>query len=505
MKMMRGLVVVAVVLSGAGCTKRNPDVCCSSAPECAEIGFDDITPCEDLRVCVNSMCVDPQCSTSAECSAPTPYCVGQICAASCTADPDCNGVAGASHCAPDGTCVACLASDQCSDPNTPVCDDNSHACRACTADAECASGICLAAEGICAAETDVVYVATGGADSGDCPATSPCRTIAYGLTKVTAQRRVLRLIDSDFAIPDGEVIDRSVYIDAPGTRLTRVSAGPIFSVDGAASVTIEAIRVEDPGSVPVITVIGQSSLVLTDVDLDAIVFGTAVVTVDDAALRITRSHIAGASAGNGVGCTGLATLELDDSVLELATSAISGDFCLATVHHNRFARTKAIFLTRSQLVMENNLIDAVGSGATETNVSLNQARAGTSIRFNTFVSENPGSGAAINCSGLADSGIVSSNIFAWQSASPVTAATTCGIGNCLYDSNATATPGTSNVTGVSFSTIFVDPGNGDFHTSSTSPAIQAAEEGLDVSDDLEHSPRPAPTGSAPDIGAYELP
>jgi hypothetical protein len=255
----------------------------------------------------------------------------------------------------------------------------------------------------------------------------------------------------------------------------------------------------------VISIIGQSSLVLADVELDTSAFGTAVVTVDDASLRITGSHVAGASGGHGVDCTGLATLEVDDSFLELATTAISGDFCIANVHHNRFARTKAILLARSQLVMENNLIDAVGSGTTETSVSLNQARTGTSIRFNTFVSENPGSGAALNCSGLADPGIVSSNIFAWQSATPVTAATTCGITNCLYDATATTTPGTSNVTGVAFSTIFVDPGNGDFHTNASSATLQAAEDGLDVSDDLEHSPRPAPAGSVPDIGAYELP
>lgn len=494
-----------LLLFDGSCYKRNPAVCCSTPPECEEIGFDDITPCDGLLVCLDGACVAPQCTSSTECSAPTPYCVNQVCTATCSADPDCTGVAGLPFCAPDGACVACLDETACTDPSSPICDDSTHSCRSCAEDGECPSGICLATEGTCAPEDDVVFVATGGTDAGDCTSANPCHTIDYGLTKVTATRRVLRLVDADFLIPDGTVIDRSVYVDTASTRVTRSSSGPILTIDGAATVIVEGIRVDAPGSVPVVSVVGQASLTLADVDLDAIVFGTSVVAVNNASLRITGSHVAGVSAGTGVDCSAVANLEVVDSRFDSATHAIAGDLCVANIHHSRFDRTSPVALSRSQLRMENNLISTLGSGTAEVALSVNQARLGTAIRFNTFVSSNAGTGAAINCSGLAQAGVVSSNIFAWQSPSPVTAATTCGISNCLYDGTATTTPGTSNTTGAAFSTIFVDAVTGDFHPSASSPAREAAESGLDVSDDLDHSPRPDPAGSAPDIGAYEVP
>src|SRR5688500_84224 len=82
---MRGwprLIVASVIaLAASACTKRNPAVCCSTAPECEEIGFDDITPCDGLKVCIEGSCESPTCTTSAECAAPAPYCVNQICTA----------------------------------------------------------------------------------------------------------------------------------------------------------------------------------------------------------------------------------------------------------------------------------------------------------------------------------------------------------------------------------------------------------------------------------------
>jgi len=502
--MMRRLAVVVIVVSGAAaCTKRNPDVCCSSAPECAEIGFDDITPCEDLRVCVNSMCVDPQCTTSAECSAPTPYCVGQICAASCTADPDCSGITGAAHCAPDGTCVACTASEQCTDPAEPVCDDNAHACRACTDDSDCASGICLAMEGTCAAPTETVYVSTSGTDTGDCTDISPCRTIAYGLAKITAQRRVLRLIDSDFLIPDGATIDRAVYIDAVDTRLQRTSTGPILTIDVPATVTIEKLRIDTPGSAPAIDVSGGANVLISAIDLSRGGQSALAVNGINSSLRITRSHLY----GSGIGCSAMA-LEIDNTLIDgpVTGAAGGGDYCgTARIHHNRFlfSEGRAVGMTHSVTEFENNLVSVLGSAATEIAVIPGTGSVlPSTVRFNTFVSEAAGAGSALTCKSV---DLVTSNIFAWQSPNPIYGTATCEIRNSLFDEAGGTVAGSGNVTNVPFASIFASPGSGDFHPAQASPAREAAEAGFPVDDDLEHTPRPFPAATVPDIGALEIP
>jgi hypothetical protein len=55
------------------------------------------------------------------------------------------------------------------------------------------------------------------------------------------------------------------------------------------------------------------------------------------------------------------------------------------------------------------------------------------------------------------------------------------------------------------STFFVDKAGKDYHLSMHSAAVGAAEPGLDVSDDLDGNARPSPSGSVPDIGAFEAP
>jgi hypothetical protein len=230
---MRALVLFAVALLGLGCEEvRNPEVCCSNAVECDQFGFDEITPCDGFLVCVGGSCESPTCTTSSDCTSPnTPYCVDTVCVGACSDDESCIGAAGGSHCSQGGSCVACTEDSHCG-ADAPVCDPTSESCRGCVDDAECPSGMCLAAEGTCAVETEAVFVAVGGVDAGECVPAAPCATVSYGLTKVTTSRRVIRLPGSDFVEPGGIVLDRDVYLDAANTRLQRdtPAAGPVLLV-----------------------------------------------------------------------------------------------------------------------------------------------------------------------------------------------------------------------------------------------------------------------------------
>ena len=506
--MMRGFwTLVMVVLAACG-TRRNPDACCSNAVECEEIGFDEITPCLDLRVCVDGFCVAPTCTTSADCADPTPYCVNQLCAAACTADPDCTGVPGAPYCGADGTCVACTDSTQCTDPAAAVCDEVTHTCRPCSEDDQCASGVCLSVEGTCASSDEIVHVSTSGADAGDCNETNPCRTIPYGLTRITAERRVLRIADLDYAIPEGVLIEQDVYMDMLDTRLSRSSAGAIVTVSNQASVVLEGIRVQGAISVPVLTVTDHSDVTIVAATLSLEGFtesgAEGLLVEDQSTLRVSRSRL------DGIGCTCQSS-----SFLEMADSQtgprsvylgafLNGLYCArATIHHNRFEAAPALSMTRSTVTFENNVI-AVPTVSAE-GVAVFLGRSGTTVRFNTFAKPNQGGTApALRCSGEAGIPTVSSNIFAWRTAVPVET-TNCDVMHSLFDDAASDPPGANNVIDVPFEGIFADANLGDYRPGTTSPAREAAEDGLDVHDDIDHGPRPLPAGTTPDIGAYEVP
>src|SRR5688572_992782 len=242
---MRFTVAIAVVsaLALSGCTKKNPAVCCTTAVQCDDYGFDELTPCGGFEVCVDGLCEAPTCTTSSDCAEPSPYCVNTVCSATCDGDESCTGAGLGAYCAPSGACVECLTSEQCAATEAAVCDDASHTCRPCAADNECASGICLAGEGICAFESEVLFVAMNGADTGDCPPTAPCRTVAYALPMLGEDRRVIRIVSSDFNEPAGIQIQQDAYLDAPGSRVSRSGSGPVIAISNNARATIEGVRV----------------------------------------------------------------------------------------------------------------------------------------------------------------------------------------------------------------------------------------------------------------------
>src|SRR5688572_25784161 len=160
-------VVIAVLL--ASCTRPAPNTCCVTEEQCDAFGVDEIRPCEAGQACApNFTCVAKECDSSSECTSPDkPICSLGLCVASCQVDDDCADVAGKPFCATDGACVGCEQNDQCP-ADAAFCDAEDRACRGCERDDECESGVCLEADGRCAAESEVLFVnGAGGQDVGD--------------------------------------------------------------------------------------------------------------------------------------------------------------------------------------------------------------------------------------------------------------------------------------------------------------------------------------------------
>ncbi len=190
---MRSIVLlIAIALSG--CTKHNPDSCCSTTQECAANGIDQITGCETGKAC-NGMgtCIAAQCSTSADCTTTDlPVCANQLCVATCAVDAECVGIADRPLCAADGVCVGCTDSTQCMATTTPVCDMTARECRGCAEDVECPSDVCIDATGTCAMTDEVIHISTFGDNgAGDGTVAKPYQTLAFALAKVTTTKDVI--------------------------------------------------------------------------------------------------------------------------------------------------------------------------------------------------------------------------------------------------------------------------------------------------------------------------
>ena len=157
------------------------------------------------------------------------------------------------------------------------------------------------------------------------------------------------------------------------------------------------------------------------------------------------------------------------------------------------------------LMIENNMF--VQSVGINDEVAISAAASGSAVRFNTFVNttSTPSDGAALYCDGTVT---VTSNIFAYESARPMTGpgGMVCPSKYSLFDTVAVAahTSDTGNKVAEGLD-IFADRPAKDFRLAPESPAIGSAEPGVTVASDLAGNPRPRPQGGNADMGALEAP
>ncbi len=483
------LLLLCSLVLGA-CTRPNPDFCCTSESECASLGVSELRTCSTGRVCDANVCREVQCDTAEQCTADAPYCADQVCKAVCAGDGDCVGAPGGPLCADDGVCVGCESNNDCTE-EAPICSPTKRICSPCRADADCASGVCLAADGVCAKEGALIYVRDGGTDDGNCFKSAPCYTFSHALQLATPIRRVIRLLGPTYVAPSGiGVFSYEVYIDAENTEIKRTTEGPVVDISGTGDMTFEGAK---------FNVVNQRAIGITRNGMVRLsqIQGTGTGAENMVLAEAGTAEIWDSQFSNGLfNCT-RAKLVVEDS--EFQNGAVIGSSsCVGELRRNVFNDTR--LTVEGGLVFQNNLVRVTSPTCDHqfTGGPVNQ------VDFNTWVCRrsppvaDPSMGVAIRCR---PEDRFTGNLFAWDSLIP---AQGCTLRHSLLPSFANPTPGENNQR-VNMAEVFIDYLGGDYHLSKNSPAKAAGDPRSTLAVDLEGNPRPNPTGSAPDIGAFEAP
>lgn len=429
-----------------------------------------------------------QCTSASDCKSPSaPFCVAGSCAAACQASADCQGLAATPLCqVASGKCVGCLDASTCT-ADRPVCDASSNACRACLRDDECASGVCLEAESRCAAQDEVVFLAeANGADNSACSATAPCATFTAALAATTQQRYVIHLVGGMYTMNTGvDLTGRRLYIDGSDTTVSASQGVTFTSTAAGPQITLGRMTIGATGGTA-ISASNNGALALANVTL------TATATTMGGSLDIRSSKLANVtcSAGGTVHVQGSTVRELDSTNCTLI--ALANNFFTDVV-------SPLIQADGGNLLIENNVIASTEEFTDP--LSISHAISGSRFAFNTVVNFSgvDATATTLSCDSSID---VSSNIFAWHSSATMTTPG-CTPHDSLFDELAPANQIGSN-TQANASTFFVDLNGKDLHLSAASPARGLGQAGV-VDVDIEGNSRPNPSGSRPDVGAYESP
>ncbi len=490
---MRTVILAFASLAVACGSVQSPDNCCVDEADCAQIKSEVVLPCQAGEVCTaDHSCVAAQCETAMDCTDEAPICRLGFCESTCTNDNECADVLGRTHCSPEGACVGCVDSTQCSG-STAFCDSEENVCRGCERDNECASGVCIEAEGTCALEADVLFVANGS-DTGNCTKTAPCLTLGYALSKITSAttRNVIR-IEGGFAANETATLNvfSRVVIDGTGTMVMKPAAGavPWMTVAAPGQAVLGGLTILGGTEAdPAVKVTNASLRLGPATVLKGFLASTSGTVVVD------RSRVEGtAKCTNG-------TLTIDRATFEEGRAESTN--CQLTVQRSRFNKTSDGILsaTGGKATIENNLF--VNAYELSDSLYVTGVSPGSVFRFNTVanVSGTNSDGVALYC----DSSLkVSSNIFAYRSQHPFAYQTTCKAEFSVFDDHTLSSAlMSSDSKFVPFVSIFTDPVARDFTLSAASPAKSAADPAVtDVMIDIDGRSRSNPA----DAGAFESP
>jgi hypothetical protein len=495
--------LAAMIASALACHDleydRTANFCCLEIDRCTEARAPGIVECPSHQTCNTALneCFDTvaECTTAAECpSAALPACVDGRCVAcdadhacptsapvcsaestceACTEEAACSGLDATPHCGPTGACVACrpdTASD-CATATAPICDATSFSCRGCR-EGDCGTGLC-GPDGACIAETEVAWVAKTGQDAGTCTKEAPCLTIGRAVAQL-GSRPWINVAASgvpyaEAAVTPGAAVQisgKSVTILGTGASLTTTRNGDAAMViEGSSDVTVVGLRIVDAG--------GATG--------DGVVCRNLGPSSPDVSLRSVE--IAG---NGGVG------IRATTCTIDVERSAIQGN------------GSGGISITAGSARFVNNFIVRNGSQTSLVGGTKFDGVADLVFDFNT-VAANGTSGAAfaagVQCS-AASTVTLSNSIIHGDAANQVSDADM----NCAFAYNLSneSLGGTNVATALAADGLFVNPGEGDYHTKAGSPAVATAQPDSATTIDFDGDPRPSPASSRADIGADEV-
>lgn len=236
---MKAIGLVIILAAVVGCTKPNPNLCCTSEADCAAQGLSNDAQCGDGLLCRGNQCIAVTCSASNDCDASAPYCVDSSCAEACTGDEQCPGFGQsmAPYCIA-GACVQCRAgvAEDCN-AMTPVCEAGT--CRGCKSHDECASGVCKE-DGACASESEIAYSEPGGGDMTGCTKAQRC-SLAHA---VTLNSRYILLAPGTYTSTATITLAGTVSLIGGSAKpnLTRSTQGPIVTINQG-DVSLERVKI----------------------------------------------------------------------------------------------------------------------------------------------------------------------------------------------------------------------------------------------------------------------
>jgi hypothetical protein len=473
---LTGLVVALFVL---GCTKPNPNVCCTDAADCSAKGIPVGSICDEGLVCRGNQCISQPCGGASDCDAAAPYCVAELCAEQCNDDTQCPGAmqdSSSIYCVAGG-CATCRTSADCS-ASAPVCDGGE--CRSCTAHTECDSQICRS--GQCVALTQIAYAAPTGSMTSACTKTEPC-TIQRAWNVTDATRNVVKLLPGTYSLSADLVFRGGYQLDVYGEATV---SGTLSLINDAMAtlklneVTVNGSLICAAGSAAVpIPHLELEKVSVTSGDLaDAINATNCIVQVRQSTVRAGASNSRALYALGGGGSGGqLATVERSTLI------AASNGFDVA-IYVEGFASLR--------------MINSIVRGGSSTNgaIGFGTNVGASSVSFSTFYNNflKCPTGNMIVAS--------SNNIFLNESVAAPTntlTGTACVHNRVLAKPQSTAPTGANNI--INADPRFTNGAGGDFHLMAGSPAIDAADPASTEATDFDGTARPQ--GAARDMGAFE--
>lgn len=457
--------IAVIALLVAGCTQRNEAFCCTSAEDCVAHGLsEDHLECNPGLACVDNLCTSVSCITDS-CSAAAPTCDFSVdeCTG-CTSSGDCTRFPTMSMCEPaSGACVECLSSSDCSTA-TPVCDPN--ACRACSADPECASGAC-AEDGTCVPEANAVYLSPIGVDAAPCSHAAPCKDPRFAFSQTSSQRPHIIFAKDLYSLSDGFLW----AVSATGT-----SAGAVFIHGNGAKLVANA---------------GDGFLVL---NMPTVLRGLEIVNNISGARAITATstvRIEDVVAHGAVESSGAVTLK------NVTVERGDGNGCAIGLSGGSLTIDRAIVLGGSHgicssgssfVTLSNLLVNATNDAGLDLTGAM-----GT-VQFTTVTATGFASSGTMGI--LCSNSLSISSSIVWT---PNSTGRPAIAGPCTVTSSIVGPSGFPG--GMNVDPLFANPATFDFHLAMGSPAIDAIDHGPPT--DFEGQARPQ--GVRFDLGADERP